>query len=163
MTPIAQRFVLGALLVTWLPLTVRSAVKDHVIGVSAEDKEMNQAIEAARAKLPHFWKVRADPKRAKEFCLKVRIVDGETVEHFWCTNIESNKGVISGLIGNDPELVKNVKLGQRIVIKESAISDWLYLKDEKMIGNYTVRPLMKSMSAEERAFLQARLGELPKD
>ncbi len=35
------------------------AVKDRVIPVSPGDLQMNQAIEAARIKLPHFWKVRA--------------------------------------------------------------------------------------------------------
>ncbi len=31
-----------------------------------------------------------------------------------------------GTINNDPEMVKNVKLGDRITIPEADISDWLY-------------------------------------
>jgi uncharacterized protein YegJ (DUF2314 family) len=42
-----------------------------------------------------------------------------------------------------------VKLGQRVAIPEDQISDWLYLKRGKMVGNETVRVLMKHSSPEE--------------
>ncbi len=106
----------------------------------------------------------AAPKNGEtDFCLKVRVVDGEDVEYFWCTDIKIEKGTVFGIIGNDAERVKTVRLGQRIAMKEADISDWLYIKAEKMIGNYTVRPLMKSMSKDEVEFLKAKLGDLPKD
>ncbi|MBI2497910.1 MAG: DUF2314 domain-containing protein [Opitutae bacterium] len=131
-------------LIAVLGLTVSSrAVEDRVIGVSAGDRAMNQAIENARNQLSHFWKVLAAPKNGEDnFCLKVRIKADEKVEHLWCTDIRIEKGMVSGAIGNDPEIVKSVRLGQRISIKEADISDWLYIKADKMIGNYTVRPLM---------------------
>ncbi len=90
-------------------------------------------------------------------------MDGESTEHFWCTDIKTEKGVITGEIGNDAEIVKTVRLGQRVTIKEADISDWLYFKKGKMVGNYTVRPLMKSMNKEELDLLKNQLGELPKD
>ena len=154
---------LGALLILGLPAVAR-AVEDRVIGVSENDKAMNQAIADARAKLPHFWAVMAAPKNGEsDFCLKVKITEGEAVEHFWCTDLRIENGILSGVIGNDAEMVKKVHLGQRIAIRTPDISDWLYMKADKMIGNYTVRPLMKSMSKEEVSFLKAKLGELPKD
>lgn len=125
---------------------------------------MASAIAAARLKLPHFWKVRAATANGEsDFSLKVRIEDGEKVEFFWCVDIKAKNGVVTGEIGNDAEIVKSVHLGQRITIKEADIADWLYIRDGKMIGNYTVRPLMKSMSKEELDFLKGKLGELPKD
>lgn len=157
------KHLLSLLAILLLVVPVRG-VDDRVISVSAEDGAMSKAIADARTKLLHFWKVMAAPKAGEtDFCLKVRVVDGETVEHFWCTDLKIEKGVISGVIGNDAEMVKTVRLGQRITIKEADISDWLYMKAEKMIGNYTVRPLMKSMSKEEVDFLKVKLGELPKD
>jgi uncharacterized protein YegJ (DUF2314 family) len=139
------------------------SLDDRAIAISDEDQEMNQAIATARAMLPHFWKIFADPKQGEEhFNLKVKITDGEQVEHFWCTDIINQNGVISAEIGNEPDSVKTVKLGQRITIKSDDISDWLYFRDGKMIGNYTLRPLMKMMSKEERRELERVLGELPK-
>jgi len=140
------------------------AVEDRAIGISSEDQAMKKAIIDARAKLPHFWQIMASPKHGEtEFALKVRVADGDAIEHFWCTDIKIEKEIVSGVIGNDAEIVTSVRLGQRITIKEADISDWLYIRDEKMIGNYTVRPLMKSMNQEELAFLKDHLGELPKD
>jgi uncharacterized protein YegJ (DUF2314 family) len=140
------------------------AVEDRVIGVDAEDKEMNAAIARARAKLPHFWNVIAAPRRGEsDFCLKVQITDGDNVEHFWCTDVVMKSGKITAVIGNEPNSVKSVRIDQRITVPEADISDWLYFRDGKMIGNYTVRPLMKSMSPEERDYLQKMLGDLPAD
>ncbi|MES1168624.1 MAG: DUF2314 domain-containing protein, partial [Oleiharenicola lentus] len=71
------------------------------------------------------------------------------------------KGAVTAEIDGEPELVKTVESGQRIQVKESDIVDWLYMKHDKMIGNYTSRPLMNSMSKEEVEYLKQTLGELP--
>ena len=55
--------------------------------------------------------------------------------------------------------VKSVKMGERIEVPEEKISDWLYMRDGKMVGNYTVRPLLKTMAVEEAATVKAMLAE----
>jgi uncharacterized protein YegJ (DUF2314 family) len=138
------------------------AIDDRVIGVSKDDVEMNQAMADARAHLPHFWQVMAEAKSGEEdFSIKVRITDGTNVEYFWCTDLKIEKGAVTAEVGNDPELVKTVEAGQRIPVKESDIVDWLYMKNDKMIGNYTSRPLMKSMTKDELEYLKGTLGDLP--
>ena len=139
-----------------------SAIDDRVIGVAKDDVEMNKAMAEARAHLPHFWQVMAEAKNGEEdFSIKVRITDGKDVEYFWCTELKLEKGVVTAEVGNEPEHVKTVKEGQRIPVKEADIVDWLYLKNDKMIGNYTSRPLMKSMTKEELEYLKGTLGPLP--
>jgi uncharacterized protein YegJ (DUF2314 family) len=139
-----------------------SAIDDRVIGVSKDDVEMNKAMADARAHLPHFWQVMAEAKNGEEdFSIKVRITDGKDVEYFWCIDLKLEKGVVTAEVGNEPELVKTVEEGQRIPVKESDIVDWLYMKNDKMIGNYTSRPLMKSMTKEELEYLKGTLGDLP--
>ena len=39
------------------------------------------------------------------------------------------------------------------------ISDWLYLRDRKMIGNQTVKPLFKQMPAGEVEQLKAMMAD----
>jgi uncharacterized protein YegJ (DUF2314 family) len=124
--------------------------RDKTISVKDDDPEMEAAIAKARETLPQFWQAfeRQDPSESK-FALKVRIADTHGTEHFWAIEVERRDGKIMGTINNDPNIVASVKLGDRITIPEADISDWLYLRGGKMLGNYTIRPLLRKMSPQE--------------
>jgi uncharacterized protein YegJ (DUF2314 family) len=133
---------------------------DRTISVSANDAEMNLAISKARQALPEFWQVFESRKNGEsDFCLKVRIEDSSGTEHFWAINIRRENGKIWGEIGNDANIVKSVKLGDQVPITESDISDWLYMRNGKIVGNFTVRPLLKSMSEEEAQHTRSLLAD----
>ena len=104
----------------------------------------------ARETLPQFWQA-FDKRDHGEggFALKVRITDKQETEHFWATEINRRSGKLMGTINNDPDTVKAVKLGDRIEIPEADITDWMYMRRGKMVGNYTLRPLFKTMSPAE--------------
>lgn len=138
------------------------SAQDRVTPVDSDDRAMNSAIKEARRQLPHFWATFGAPKHGEtDFCLKVKIEDRNGVEHFWCTDIERSDGRIWGVIANDPTVVERVSAGQRVSIEEKQISDWLYFRDGKMIGNYTLRVLMKTAPESERRQLEEMLGPLP--
>jgi len=133
---------------------------DRVINVEDDDKEMAAAMAKARTGLPAFWETFGNPTKGEEkFALKVRITDDKGAEHFWVNEIERKDGKVFGTINNDPDIVKNVRLGQRIKISEPDISDWLYMRKGKMIGNYTLRVLFKQMPAKEVEFYKKMLEE----
>jgi uncharacterized protein YegJ (DUF2314 family) len=124
--------------------------QDRVTKVPADDPEMNAAIAKARDALPQFWRTFGKPEHGEsDFSVKVRITDKKWTEHFWLTEIERKDGRTLGTINNDPEVVGNVKLGDRMPILEVDISDWLYMRDGKMVGNYTLRVLLKHMPTRE--------------
>lgn len=91
--------------------------------------------------------------------VKVPIVDGEETEHFWLIDVTFANGSFKGTINNDPGLVKNVKIGQPWTVKKTEISDWMYMRDGKMHGNYTMRPLLKNLPKEEADQYRAMLAE----
>ena len=123
---------------------------DQTIRVSSSDAEMNAAIAKARASLPDFWQVYEKREQGESgFSLKVKITDNEKIKHFWVVDVERKDGKISGSINNDPDIVQNVKLGDKITVNEPDISDWLYLRNGKMVGNFTLRALFKRMSKSE--------------
>jgi len=143
-----------------LSLFAACSKRDKVINVEENDAEMVAAIAKARDTLPHFWQVYEKPARGEtNFALKVKITDKKGTEHFWATDIERRDGKIRGTINNDPNIVKSVKLGDRMEIPEADISDWLYLRDGKMIGNQTVKPLFKQMPADEVKQLKAMMAD----
>ena len=143
-----------------LSLLTACSKRDKVINVEDNDAEMVAAIAKARDTLPQFWQVFDKPERGeKEFSLKVEITDKKGSEHFWATDVERRDGKIWGTINNDPNIVAKVKLGDRIEIPEKDISDWLYMRDGKMVGNRTLVPLLKTMPEKEAAAYRKLMAE----
>jgi uncharacterized protein YegJ (DUF2314 family) len=143
-----------------LSLFAACSKRDKVINVEENDAEMVAAIAKARDTLPHFWQVYEKPARGEtNFALKVKITDKQGTEHFWATDVERRDGKIRGTINNDPNIVQSVKLGDRMEIPEADISDWLYMREGKMIGNQTVKPLFKQMPADEVKQLKAMMAD----
>jgi uncharacterized protein YegJ (DUF2314 family) len=125
-----------------------------------DDAEMTVAIAKARSTLPQFWEVFDRRGRGEsEFALKVRITDGSGTEHFWANDIGRTNGRTMGTINNDPNIVKRVKLGDRIEIPEADISDWMYLRDGQMVGNHTLKALFKKMPASEVESYKRKMTE----
>jgi uncharacterized protein YegJ (DUF2314 family) len=158
------RSLLVTLLTGLLGISVASCSRqpnaDRVINVEDTDQEMNAAIEKARASLPSFWQAfdHHEPGES-DFSLKVRITDSHGTEHFWTSDIERKDGKVFGTINNDPDIVKNVKIGDRVEIPEADISDWMFLREDKMVGNYTIRVLLKQMPAQEAEYYKQRLAD----
>ncbi len=137
-----------------------SSNRDPVVSVGADDAEMTAAIARARAELPSFWQKFDHPDHGESgFALKLKITDSHGTDHFWLIDLERKDGKILGTINNAPDTVTTVKLGDRIPVPEADISDWLYMRDGKMYGNYTLRPLFKSMPPEEVAKMKKMLAE----
>ena len=115
-----------------------------------DEQEMDAAIARARSEVDSFIE-EMSKGAGTDFAVKVPIEDKGETEHFWLTNIAYRKGKFEGVIGNEPGIVTNVKSGQKWTVKKSEISDWMFMRDDKMYGNYTIRPLLKTMSEEEAA------------
>lgn len=133
--------------------------RDPVVYIADDDQDMKQAIADARARLPEFWAHYDSPMNEEDFSLKVEINDANGTEFFWALPIERRDGKIYGTINNDPGIVKSVKFGETVEIPPDKIADWMYLKDGKIHGNFTMRPLLKQMSPEEAEQYRAMLAE----
>lgn len=129
--------------------------QDKVITLRDDDAEMNAAIAKARSTLHIFWREREAPTPGTEsFALKVAIpYAANRREHFWVTDIDRHGDRISGIISNDPNNATQVKKGERYAFTEDDISDWLIRRNGgKMVGNETLRPLLKRMPKEQADF-----------
>lgn len=137
-----------------------SSVKDPVVHVAEGDAEMAAAISQARQSLNHFWSVFDKPTRGEDhFAIKVKITDQNGTEYFWANELQRQNGKTTGTINNDPNIVKSVKLGDKVEIPEADIADWMYIRDGKMIGNRTMVPLFKSMPPEEVEKFKSMMAE----
>ncbi len=142
-----------ALSIAALPALCRPAPKDDgTVLIRTEDDEMNAAMAKAGATLDGFLKIAAHPPAgASGFKLKVRIHDGQVVEHMWVLPFRQTGQGFVGVLADEPEYVKNVKNGQRIDFTRADISDWGYELDGKQKGSFTVCVMFRHMPAAEVA------------
>jgi uncharacterized protein YegJ (DUF2314 family) len=138
-----------------------AAPKERVISVLSEDKDMNAAIEKARGSLAAFWKSYDAPGPGEtDHALKVAVAGNGTTEHFWLTRIKRDGGKLSGVISNQPQSVKSVRVGQRYEFTSDMISDWTFKRNGKLVGNETMRVLLPRMP-EEQASVYRQMYETP--
>jgi uncharacterized protein YegJ (DUF2314 family) len=131
---------------------------DTLIKDGYNETEMDAAIKRAQSETDTFLKELANPTGTMH-AVKAPITDDNGTEHFWINELIYKDGEFEGVINNDPGIVKNVKLGQKWKIKKEDISDWTFMKNDKLYGNYTMRPLLKTLPLAEAAKYKAMLAE----
>lgn len=120
--------------------------------VSDNDKAMDRAVEHAQRSLGFFMAVlKAKKPGDTTFEIKKGFVDGDKVEHLWIGSVTYDGKNFHGKINNRPLDVKNVHLGQRVTVSPREVSDWMFLKDGKLMGGYTTRVLYARLSPEDKA------------
>jgi uncharacterized protein YegJ (DUF2314 family) len=156
--PMMPRGVAFALL---LLCWIGAAAAQAVVHVPQNDPEMAEAQAKARATLAEFWGVFERPGANEEgFALRVGVPYGpNNSEHMWFNGIERSGGKLTGALNNNPVHVRGLQRGQRIEIDEGRISDWMYLRSGKIVGNHTMRPLLKRLPPQEAARYRAMLAD----
>jgi uncharacterized protein YegJ (DUF2314 family) len=118
----------------------------------ADDPEMAAAFIRARETLSEFWAVhRAQKPGQANFSVKVRFEDANGCEYFWLDPFERADGQVAGKINAEPRIVSCVERGQRASAPEADIVDWTYSVAGKLLGNFTLRVILKTMPAEQAA------------
>jgi uncharacterized protein YegJ (DUF2314 family) len=156
-----HRLLLALALAAILPNAPAGGQQDRVIPVPNADLEMRAAIAKARASLPQFWEALAHPRPGEtRFALKVAVKEGKHTEHLWLNQIvRFDDGRIVGTVADTPEHVSIVRLGQRYKFTADNISDWMFRRYGKIVGNETMRVLLKYMPAQEAAQFRAMLEQ----
>jgi len=156
---------LARMMAAFVPFAARSRawIKDQlsVISVGASDAEMNAAIALARSTLPKFWASYAAPKPSETgHCLKVRFAHSadDGFEHIWVADVQKiADDRYSGRFGNDPQSLPGKRAGDVAEFEEADITDWMSLRNGKVVGCETIRPLLKHMTKAEADASRARM------
>ncbi len=69
----------------------------------------------------------------------------------WLNDVTYDGKKFHGVVNNDPNLVKNVKIGDKASVEPGKISDWMYIENGKLVGGYSVRVLRDGLSPAEKA------------
>ena len=161
---VAAVVVVAAVGVNFLYRTVGqgAGVKDGgmstLVTVEEDDPDVEKAILTARKTVDDFIKRFEHPQSGDEnFSVKKEFKDNGQSEHIWITEISYKNGVFSGQVGNEPQLVSNVRFGETVSVHRKEISDWMWLTNGKMHGGYTVRALLKNMPKADADALRQQL------
>ncbi|WP_371311664.1 DUF2314 domain-containing protein, partial [Flavobacterium circumlabens] len=68
----------------------------------------------------------------------------------WLTDVQYKNGKYSGILDNEPEYITEYKIGEKIEVDNSKISDWMYIENGKLFGGYTMKLLRARMTEAER-------------
>src|SRR5215469_6462755 len=113
---------------------------DPIYRVDSGDKEMNGAMDQARKSIQQFITALQSPKANQSaFSIKKEYKQGKEAEYFWIVDVTFDGKNFHGKVDNDPEIVKNVKLGDEAIIGKDEISDWMFVENGKLVGGYTLR------------------------
>jgi uncharacterized protein YegJ (DUF2314 family) len=85
----------------------------------------------------------------------VAISDGKNTEYFWVSKFSNAGSTFTGVLNNEPRLVKGHKLGETISFDQKQIVDWTYIDQtqRRMVGNFTACALLtKEPPAQAEAF-----------
>lgn len=136
-----------------------SLEEDEVTRVKENDPKMEAAIAEARKTVDALLKVMSSKDEAiKSISIKVPLEDGDEVEHVWLGNVEFKAGNFIGNIANDLKVVKNFKMGQSVTYGKDEITDWMYIKDDVVYGNVTLKAMFHVMDPEEVKVLKKMMG-----
>jgi len=136
--------------------------KEHpgIVFVSGEDEKMVWAIEKARLTLWYFMECLLDPQPEQVyFSVKIKIADEDHIEHIWLTEPEFDiEGNLFGTVGNEPGNVTAVRLGDRIGVESSLVSDWMIIESGRLIGGYTIRAIRDGLPENEQPAFDDAVG-----
>jgi uncharacterized protein YegJ (DUF2314 family) len=133
-----------------------------IVKLTSDDADMNAAIARARDTLPTFWASYDAPKPSETgHGLKVRFAVGpDRFEHIWMSEVEKlPDGNFSGRFANQPSDLPGKNEGDQVEFKQVDITDWLFIRNGKVVGGETIRLLLKSMPKEQADAMRAQMEQ----
>jgi uncharacterized protein YegJ (DUF2314 family) len=135
--------------------------RSPVVDVRTTDPEMNTAIARARGTLPTFWASYEAPRPSETgHALKGHFSTRKGGEHIWMAEVKKlPNGGYSGRFANEPRDLPGKRAGDKVEFTEADISDWMFMRNGKIVGGETIKPTLKSLPKADADALRARMEQ----
>ena len=133
-----------------------------VIQLNQADREIVKIAEDARNPLSVFFRRLARPASGeRNFCIKYPFTadegSGIRAEHLWLTNIHFKDGLYYGILTGNPQYISGMKKGDTVSFSADFITDWMYIRGDKIIGGYSIKYLLENIPEETRSEEQQKI------
>jgi uncharacterized protein YegJ (DUF2314 family) len=147
-----------------LDTTGRPPAESTVITAPA-DREILRIADEARAGLPVFFRQLSRPEAGESnFSVKYPFFADEGgdvgTEHIWLTGIYSKNGRYYGKLAGVPVHLSGLKKGATVTFTADDITDWMYVKDGKIVGGFSIKYLLEQIPEDKRSEVQDKLLEM---
>jgi uncharacterized protein YegJ (DUF2314 family) len=113
-----------------------------VLRMSGDDPRMKEAVAEAQRRWPEF--VEAFERRSGvNFSAKAPFTDGGQTEYMWLSVTAIEHGTIYGKLGNEPVNIHHLSHGDAVKVKVEEVNDWMYLREGKVQGGFTIELMRK--------------------
>lgn len=152
----------AALSLTGVAMPALAQHGEAFIDYQSGHTEMNAAIAEARRTLPAFWaRLSANEPDGQEM-LKVALpASNGGREHIWVEGVTVTADGYAGRLYNLPRRLPGMTQGSPVQFEANQISDWTYVRNDRMWGNYTLRVMLKDLPPEDARRMAASLSDTP--
>jgi uncharacterized protein YegJ (DUF2314 family) len=140
-------------------------VSDPTLHLNQDDEALNRIAQNARDTLPVFFRRLLRPAKGEsnfriKYPFKTDPGSGFGMEQLWLSGIDFRDGVYYGVLSNTPYYIASIKRGDTVSFSVDEITDWMYIKDGKIIGGLSIRHLLEQIPEHERSGEQRALLEM---
>jgi len=126
-----------------------------VMQVYQDDREIARIAEDARNTLPVFFRYLTRAGAENEHCyVKYPLLaddnSGVNMEQVWLNGIRFKNGRYFGVLVSVPRYLSGMKKGDTVFFDMEDITDWMYVRGDKIIGGESIKYLLETIPEEQR-------------
>ncbi len=123
-----------------------------VVNFAPDDSAMNGAMAMARRSVNAFVQRVEHPPATQSYAgVKVRVAEGDVVEHIWASELSFDGTRLRGTLGNTHVNLRRVKMGDTVVVRPDSVSDWMIVDRDTVFGAFTVYVVRDRIPSADRA------------
>lgn len=126
----------------------------------AENQKLDSISQVGNKTFGEFTKAFIDKKPGTtNFFVKEKFVANTgQEEHLWISDITSKNDTLYGVVNSQPKVTNEVKLNDTIKIDPSKITDWMFYRNDTLIGGYSVKYERSKLSDVEKKKFDEQYG-----
>lgn len=124
-----------------------------------EDPEMVNAINKAQDSFDEFISALLFTNDIEESLVKYMFPTTNPAcvcEHMFVSELAFEDNDLYGYLYSTPQYAKDVKEGDKVLIKRDRVSDWLFVIDNKGTGGFTFRVMWSAFSNSEKEMYKSQ-------
>lgn len=134
----------------------------ETIHLEQADGELQRIAKEARSTLDFFFRYQSQAGAGEhgfyvKYILAADDGSGIDAEQVWLTGIKFKNSNLYGDLANTPLYVQGLRKGSTIMISVDSIVDWMYIREGKIIGGYSIKYLLEKIPESRRSDRQREL------